>query len=145
MLKAIVNLLSYGQKRFLILITLSHIRKTISLEIYIFLSIATRHFLIHFRGRRRLLLFNGVLFLQEISNYIWIMTQLVGYKIFKGRSVRQYQCKTSRVLLFSQKLFKKSRKNSSIFVWLPRTIIIGIHSFSSQLYEIITNYQFKEA
>ena len=74
MLKAIVNLLSYGQKRFLILITLSHIRKTISLEIYIFLSIATRHFLIHFRGRRRLLLFNGVLFLQEISNYIWIMT-----------------------------------------------------------------------
>ena len=49
-----------------IIITLSHIRKTASFYLYIFLSTITFQFLFHFRGQRRLLLFNGVLFAQEI-------------------------------------------------------------------------------
>ena len=48
-----------------IIITLSHIRKTISFYLYIFLSTITFQFLFHFRGQWRLLL-NGVLFTQEI-------------------------------------------------------------------------------
>ena len=38
-------------------------------SIYIFLSTITLQFLFHFRGRKRLLLFNGVLFAQEIPNF----------------------------------------------------------------------------
>ena len=49
-----------------IIITLPYISKIASFQIYIFLSTITFQFLFHFRGRRRLLLFNGVLFAQEI-------------------------------------------------------------------------------
>ena len=40
------------------------------------------------------------------------------------------------------KLWNKLRKNYLKFVWLPKTVIIGIQSSSSQLYEIIINYLF---
>ena len=56
-----------------IVITLPLIRKTASFEIRIFLCTITFQFLFHFRGRRRLLLFNGVLFSQEISKELILL------------------------------------------------------------------------
>ena len=49
-----------------LIITLPHIRKTASFEIYNLLSTITFQFLFHFRGQRCLLFFNGALFAQEI-------------------------------------------------------------------------------
>ena len=40
---------------------------------HIFLSTITFQFLFHFRGRRRLLLFNGVLFAQEIRKELILL------------------------------------------------------------------------
>ena len=50
------------------IIAVPHIRKTASLYIYIYLFLSTITFqlLFHFRGRRLLFLFNGVLFPQKI-------------------------------------------------------------------------------
>ena len=49
-----------------ILITLSNLRKITSFQIYSICSTIILKFLFHFRGRRRLFPFNGVLFTQEI-------------------------------------------------------------------------------
>ena len=46
---------------------LRHIRKPALFQKYIFFSTITVQSLFHFRGRGRHLLFNGVLFAQEIS------------------------------------------------------------------------------
>ena len=84
-----------------IIITLSHVRKTacvyiciylyLSIYLYVYLSILSIHlsvclsvclsifstitfqFLVHFRGRRRLLLFNGILFAQEIPKGLTLL------------------------------------------------------------------------
>ena len=71
--KAIVNLFSSG-KRILISYEnnhyITHARKTASFQIYIFMSAKAFQFLFHFIGRKRLLLFNGLLFAQNISEEI---------------------------------------------------------------------------
>ena len=80
-----------------IIITLSHIRKTVSFKIFIFLSTIKLKFSFHFRGRMRLLLFNGVLFAQEIPKE-WILL-CMDYDVeirLKAKSNKLYHCKNSR-------------------------------------------------
>ena len=70
--KAILNLFIYEKEGscfcMKIISILLHIRKITSFYIYSFCSVIIVQFLFRFRGRRRLLLFNGVLFTQEILN-----------------------------------------------------------------------------
>ena len=56
-----------------IIIILLYVRETAFFLIYIFLSTITLQSLIHFKGRRRLLLFNGVLFAQKILNKLILL------------------------------------------------------------------------
>ena len=56
-----------------IIITLPHVRKTASFQYIFFFLPITFQFLFHFRGGRRLLLFNGVLFAQEIPKEIILL------------------------------------------------------------------------
>ena len=50
-----------------------HLRKPAFFQTYVFPSTKTFQFLFHFRGRRRLLLFNGVLFAQEIPKELILL------------------------------------------------------------------------
>ena len=61
---------------------LPHIRKTASFKIYNFRSTLKFQFLIHFRGRRRLPLFNGVLFAQEIPKELILL--FMDYDVLLG-------------------------------------------------------------
>ena len=57
-----------------IIIILLYVRKTFFFFLtYIFLSTITFQSLFHFKGRRRLLLFNGVLFAQKILNKLILL------------------------------------------------------------------------
>ena len=65
--------------------------------IFIFLSTIKLKFLFHFRGRMRLLLFNGILFAQEIPKK-WILL-CMDYDVelrLKVKSNKLYHCKNSR-------------------------------------------------
>ena len=70
---------------------LPHTRITASLTI-------TFQFLFHFRGRRRLLLFIGVLFAQEIPTELILvsMDYDVALRLENVENYKYYHCKTSR-------------------------------------------------
>ena len=56
-----------------IIITLPHMRKSASFQIYIFLSTITFPFSFYFRRLRRLFLFNILLFAQEIPKELILL------------------------------------------------------------------------
>ena len=85
--------------------TFPHIRKTASFKIYIFLPTITFQFLFHFGSRRRLLLFNGVLFPQEIPKEI-ILLCMDYYLALRFENIvisKKYKVKICKNVVKSQK------------------------------------------
>ena len=91
--KAIINLFSYEKGPYFYIkmfITLSHVRKITSFQVYGFCSPVPLLFLFYFRGWRCPGLFSGVLFTSEIRNEIILLCMVfdAGLRLEKMKAER---------------------------------------------------------